>query len=432
MALVGIVSLAERLLNQTFDSGQQVPPATQANKVSTTAEAGKAEDQFTPSSQASSATAQDAGLFTVSQFTLFSAAADFILAGTAGQPGQQNAAAGANTATGAATPVNANAPGSSNGSFALVVTEQTINATFEQFTGAAQQNPTAATNATTLANATTATNAANTQTAATQPNQGAAQNVTSAQNGALTQNAGGSNTNATTAGGNAGPTTAATTQPTVAQNAGATAVVAASGARGSNATVNVQQQLQSLNASLAALGLSHADISAIDRVASIINDFNPRAFTSLVQQLEAAAQTVSQQNAAATPATNAVTANSVNSGAAGPAGNAGANAGAATDAPAGNTTATNAVSNAGNANGAAGTSQVQELVIRFSGVQATSTTGAAGTVQASAFNLQIEEVNLTLTNGNGRALQVTAPASTTPVTEVTSATPLAKAAGAGV
>jgi len=49
----------------------------------------------------------------------------------------------------------------------------------------------------------------------------------------------------------------------------------------------VQQQLQTLNNSLAALGLSAADIQKVDQVAGLINDFSPTAFTSLVYQLEA-------------------------------------------------------------------------------------------------------------------------------------------------
>jgi len=55
-------------------------------------------------------------------------------------------------------------------------------------------------------------------------------------------------------------------------------------------SVAQQTQLNTLNNALAALGLSAADIQQIDRVASLINDFNPTAFTSLAYQLEAQAQ----------------------------------------------------------------------------------------------------------------------------------------------
>ena len=51
-----------------------------------------------------------------------------------------------------------------------------------------------------------------------------------------------------------------------------------------------QQQLQTLNQALAALGLSAQDIQQVDRIATVINDFNPSAFTALAYQLEELAQ----------------------------------------------------------------------------------------------------------------------------------------------
>jgi hypothetical protein len=66
------------------------------------------------------------------------------------------------------------------------------------------------------------------------------------------------------------------------------------------ATPNIQNQLQALNNALAALGLDHADILVVDRVASRLQDFNPTAFTSLVYQLEALAQNAAAQQAQAT------------------------------------------------------------------------------------------------------------------------------------
>jgi hypothetical protein len=60
-----------------------------------------------------------------------------------------------------------------------------------------------------------------------------------------------------------------------------------------------QTQLQALNNALAAIGLSAADIREVDRVASLINDFNPAAFTSLAYQLEAQPQYPAQPSAAA-------------------------------------------------------------------------------------------------------------------------------------
>jgi hypothetical protein len=65
---------------------------------------------------------------------------------------------------------------------------------------------------------------------------------------------------------------------------------------------NPQSQLQSLNSALSDLGLSAADISIIDRIASLIQDFNPTAFTSLVYQLEGLAKA---NTATQTPATTA-------------------------------------------------------------------------------------------------------------------------------
>ena len=66
-----------------------------------------------------------------------------------------------------------------------------------------------------------------------------------------------------------------------------------------------QTQLNTLNNALAALGLSAADIQQIDRVASLINDFNPTAFTSLAYQLEAQAQNSAAQNSAVAQVTQA-------------------------------------------------------------------------------------------------------------------------------
>jgi len=56
------------------------------------------------------------------------------------------------------------------------------------------------------------------------------------------------------------------------------------------ATPSVQEQLQNLNTTLAALGLNNADIQSLDRIASLVKDFNPDAYTRLVFQLESLAQ----------------------------------------------------------------------------------------------------------------------------------------------
>jgi hypothetical protein len=104
MSLVGLVNLAERLLNQnsTESEQSQVPQKKAAVHTKPTTH-GVAEDQFTPSLQNSRAqnSAQDAGLFSVTQISFFSAAAEFLLeqttAPTANQPAPANVAATANT-----------------------------------------------------------------------------------------------------------------------------------------------------------------------------------------------------------------------------------------------------------------------------------------------------------------------------------------------
>ena len=94
MSLVGLVNLAERLLNQNTTQGQDAQTAQKAASPQGNQEPqAVTEDQFTPSAQSgqAQATAQAAGLFSVAQFTFFSAAADFLLG--------QNQASLANLAT---------------------------------------------------------------------------------------------------------------------------------------------------------------------------------------------------------------------------------------------------------------------------------------------------------------------------------------------
>jgi hypothetical protein len=144
----------------------------------------------------------------------------------------------------------------------------------------------------------------------------------------------------------------------------------------------VQDQLQALNLALAALGLTKADIQSLDRVASVLKDFNPVAYGSLVYQLEALAQQAAPQAAATAPNTASATTGA-------------------------------------NTNG--GPFQIAELTINFSGLQGTANSGTANgntgsqqgasgvSAQFSAFNLQVEEVQLTLTNNNGQTVRVHAP-----------------------
>lgn len=131
-----------------------------------------------------------------------------------------------------------------------------------------QTNPAAATT-------TPTTNSTPPTSAATETNNGnSAANSNVAANPAIT----GANTTAT-----------ATT--------GATAVANRDTAANSSAT-STQNQLQALNNALVALGLNSSELSQVDRIATLINDFSPQAFTSLAYQLEAQAN--AQESAAGT------------------------------------------------------------------------------------------------------------------------------------
>ncbi len=61
---------------------------------------------------------------------------------------------------------------------------------------------------------------------------------------------------------------------------------------------NVQEKVQALNADLPALGLSKVEIQEIDTIATQIQNFNPAAYTALVNQFEALAHQATQQSAA--------------------------------------------------------------------------------------------------------------------------------------
>jgi len=187
----------------------------------------------------------------------------------------------------------------------------------------------------------------------------------------------------------------ATTAPATAANpagGGTTnAAVAAAPAAAASGTAQIQTELQSLNAALISLGLSADEIAAIDRVAQLIRNFSPAAFTSLVNQLNVLAQDTAQPEATTTT----------------------------------NTAATTSATSSGTQTGAF---SIQVLSINFSGINETVQHGR-NTLQISAFQLQVSEVNLTLTNATtGQTAQITAPqtATATPAAAV----PLAKPAAA--
>jgi len=201
---------------------------------------------------------------------------------------------------------------------------------------------------------------------------------------------------------------AGSSTPSVAPTATASAPLATPLASSTISAVGSSlSQLQSLNNALSALGLDPAELAQVDRIASLIQDFSPLAFTSLVYQIEALANANTSQSVAATPN----------------------NSNAGTVAATGNTSGVNAT----------GGFQVSELAIKFSGVQEESIApvganaqSGSPSIQFSAFNLQVQEVNLTLTNQAGQSVQVNAPKTATSAASHGSgfATPSAKSATA--
>jgi hypothetical protein len=93
----------------------------------------------------------------------------------------------------------------------------------------------------------------------------------------------------------ANPGAAASAAPAAGEAGAATAVAAVPGSPA------VEAQIQTLNSALQALGLSAADISKVDQIATVLNDFSPTAYASLAYQLVALAHHSAQQTAAAAP-----------------------------------------------------------------------------------------------------------------------------------
>ncbi len=155
-------------------------------------------------------------------------------------------------------------------------------------------------------------------------------------------------------------------------------------AASSAAAANVQLQIQSLNAALPALGLTNTEINQIDRIAALVQNFNPAAYASLVTQFEALAQPAVPPNPVNSPVIPG----------------------------------TSAPTNSGtNANG--GAFQVQGIFLTFTGAvkPAGDSAATSGGNQSSATNsaqttgpgLQIGKVQFTLTNRSGQTVQVQAP-----------------------
>jgi hypothetical protein len=179
----------------------------------------------------------------------------------------------------------------------------------------------------------------------------------------------------------------------------ATATPTAATITGSTATDVAQvlsSLLQSLNASLIALGLSQDEIDVVDRVAQLIKNFSPAAFTSLVNQLQVLAQDSGQANAANT--TNAAT----------------------------NSAATATNNTAGNTQTSGGFT-IEALSIKFAGIneilQQNGNSANNGKLLFSAYNLQVSEAQLTLSNpATGQKAQIQVPQGATPATTTSLAT----------
>jgi hypothetical protein len=110
MAVTGVSNLAELISNEPLGQGQAPPDVTQSAKTQGLGAAVPTQDSFTPSAQNNSAqaTAQDAGLFQVSQFALSSATADVLTAQAAPpQPAQLALAGTTDVATSQAAPPTA-------------------------------------------------------------------------------------------------------------------------------------------------------------------------------------------------------------------------------------------------------------------------------------------------------------------------------------
>lgn len=171
--------------------------------------------------------------------------------------------------------------------------------------------------------------------------------------------------------------------------ASANANGAANGAASTAATAtiadNVQTELASLNAALVTLGLSQAEITVVDRIAQLIKDFNPAAYSDIVNQLQTLAQATAPRTAA------------VNNGAA-----------AATTPPA------NGVAPNGT-NGTTAQFTLQSVSVQFGERNSAQRPGNGrhlgnGPAQFSAFQVQIQAVTLTLNNAEtGASTKIQAP-----------------------
>jgi hypothetical protein len=106
--------------------------------------------------------------------------------------------------------------------------------------------------------------------------------------------------NANTAAADNASTTSAGNATSTGQGASGTPSAQTAGAGA--AAASEQVQIQALNAALPTLGLTNTEINQIDRIASLVHNFNPAAYASLVNQFEAQAQQNAPSSTATSPA----------------------------------------------------------------------------------------------------------------------------------
>jgi hypothetical protein len=181
------------------------------------------------------------------------------------------------------------------------------------------------------------------------------------------------------------PQTSATTKTGANTSTGQsqTEIPAGQAASSAASSANLQLQIQSLNAALPALGLTNTEINQIDRIASLVQNFNPAAYANLVSQFEALAQKAAPSTSAnSTPLPSA-----------------------------------NSATNTGNSANNSGY-QVQGISIEFTGSTQPGNSSFAGgggknmdgnNTESNSAGLQIGKVQFTLINGNGQTVQVQTP-----------------------
>lgn len=151
---------------------------------------------------------------------------------------------------------------------------------------------------------------------------------------------------------------------------------------GAASSANLQLQIQSLNAALPALGLTNTEINQIDRIAALVQNFNPAAYANLVSQFEALAQ----------------------------------NSGTPTPAKTIQPPNVSDPNNSGNATNTSGF-HVQGISLQFTGSTQPGNSSFAGgggkntdaTNSQTTAGVQIGNVQFTLVNGSGQTVQIQAP-----------------------